>query len=149
MCKGVKLNFSKTGMSVSLGTKGYHKTISTSGRVTTTVRLPGTGIYYTDTKKIGGQNRSSTQQATRRNGSNSATGLFGRKRNEQSNNLQRYDDLAAMNSIYDEPEYVEIPDVQRSVDLRDKPSTANNGAHLQNLSMLILMIFHGSMPMII
>lgn len=78
LCKGVKLNFSKTGMSVSLGTRGYHKTISTSGRVTTTVGLPGTGIYYTDTKKIGGQNRSRNQQPTRRNESDSATGLFGR-----------------------------------------------------------------------
>ena len=52
LCKGVKLNFGKTGMSVSLGTKGYHKTISTSGRVTTTVGVPGTGIYYTDTKNL-------------------------------------------------------------------------------------------------
>lgn len=26
LCKGVKLNFGKTGMSVSLGVKGYRKT---------------------------------------------------------------------------------------------------------------------------
>lgn len=29
LCKGVKLNFGKTGMSVSVGGKGYHKTINT------------------------------------------------------------------------------------------------------------------------
>ena len=33
LCKGVKLNFGKTGMSVSVGGKGYHKTINTKGQV--------------------------------------------------------------------------------------------------------------------
>ena len=47
LCKGIKLNFGKTGMSVSLGGKGYHKTINTKGQVTTSVGIPGTGIYYT------------------------------------------------------------------------------------------------------
>lgn len=32
LCKGVKLNFGKTGMSVSVGGKGYHKTINTKGQ---------------------------------------------------------------------------------------------------------------------
>jgi hypothetical protein len=52
LCKGVKLNFGKTGMSVSVGGKGYHKTINTKGQVTTSVGIPGTGIYYTDTKNL-------------------------------------------------------------------------------------------------
>ena len=53
LCKGVKLNFGKSGMSVSVGGKGYRKTINTKGQVTTSMGIPGTGIYYTDTKKIG------------------------------------------------------------------------------------------------
>ena len=53
LCKGVRLNFGKTGASVTLGQKGFHKTISTSGRVTTSIGIPGTGIYYTDTQQIG------------------------------------------------------------------------------------------------
>ena len=58
ICKGLRLNFGKTGMSLTVGTKGYHKTIHTSGKVTTTVGLPGTGIYYTETKQVGHRSKS-------------------------------------------------------------------------------------------
>ena len=64
LCKGVKLNFGKSGMSVSVGGKGYRKTINTKGQVTTSMGIPGTGIYYTDTKKIGGNNQSSSRKNT-------------------------------------------------------------------------------------
>ncbi len=47
---GVKLNFGKTGMSVSTGVPGFRKTFHTSGKVTTSVGIPGTGLYYVDTK---------------------------------------------------------------------------------------------------
>lgn len=62
--KGVKLNFGKSGMSVSVGGKGYRKTINTKGQVTTSMGIPGTGIYYTDTKKIGGSKQSSSRKNT-------------------------------------------------------------------------------------
>lgn len=62
LCKGVKLNFGKTGMSVSVGGKGYHKTINTKGQVTTSVGIPGSGIYYTDTKRLGGNRQTNTQR---------------------------------------------------------------------------------------
>lgn len=62
LCKGVKLNFGKTGMSVSVGGKGYHKTINTKGQVTTSVGIPGSGIYYTDTKRLGGNRQVNTQR---------------------------------------------------------------------------------------
>lgn len=64
LCKGVKLNFGKTGMSVSVGGKGYHKTINTKGQVTTSVGIPGSGIYYTDTKRLGGNRQANTQRNT-------------------------------------------------------------------------------------
>ena len=64
LCKGVKLNFGKTGMSVSVGGKGYHKTINTKGQITTSMGIPGTGIYYTDTKKIRGNKQSSSRNNT-------------------------------------------------------------------------------------
>ena len=64
LCKGVKLNFGKSGMSVSVGGKGYRKTINTKGQVTTSMGIPGTGIYYTDTKKIGGNKQSSSRKNT-------------------------------------------------------------------------------------
>lgn len=58
---GVKLNFGKTGMSVSTGIPGFRKTFHTSGRVTTSVGIPGTGLYYVDTKNTRTQNNRRTQ----------------------------------------------------------------------------------------
>lgn len=55
---GVKLNFGKTGMSVSTGVLGFRKTFHTSGKVTTSVGIPGTGLYYVDTKNTRTQNNS-------------------------------------------------------------------------------------------
>lgn len=62
---GVRLNFGKTGMSVSAGVPGFRKTIHTSGRVTTSVGIPGTGLYYVDTKNPSrDRQRNNTQQRT-------------------------------------------------------------------------------------
>ena len=49
---GVKLNIGKTGVSVSVGTKGLHANLHTSGKLTTTASLPGTGISYVKTKNV-------------------------------------------------------------------------------------------------
>lgn len=50
LCKGLKLNIGKTGFSISAGIPGFRKTIHSSGKVTTSIGIPGTGIYYVDTK---------------------------------------------------------------------------------------------------
>ena len=47
---GVRLNLGKSSASVSLGVPGFRKTFNTKGTVTTTVGLPGTGLYYVDSK---------------------------------------------------------------------------------------------------
>ena len=49
---GVKLNLGKTGASISLGVKGLHANIHTSGKVTGTASLPGTGVSYQKSKNI-------------------------------------------------------------------------------------------------
>ena len=64
---GVKLNFGKTGMSISTGVPGFRKTFHTSGKVTTSVGIPGTGIYYVDTKnttKTNNRRNATTHQNT-------------------------------------------------------------------------------------
>ena len=61
---GVRLNFGKTGMSVSAGVPGFRKTIHTSGKVTTSVGIPGTGIYYVDTKNPNSQRKRSNSRST-------------------------------------------------------------------------------------
>lgn len=60
--KGLKLNFGKNGMSVSVGCNGPRKTFHSSGRVTTTVGIPGTGIYYTDTQNLKSKESSRNRQ---------------------------------------------------------------------------------------
>ena len=60
---GLRLNLSKTGVSLTAGTRGFHKTIHTSGRVTTSLGLPGSGLSYVDTKYIG---RNKKQRASAR-----------------------------------------------------------------------------------
>lgn len=45
---GVHLNLSKRGTGVSFGGRGAHVSFSPTGRITKTVGIPGTGIYYRD-----------------------------------------------------------------------------------------------------
>lgn len=44
--KGVKLNLTKTGVGLTVGGKGAHYSVHSSGRRTTSVGIPGTGLYY-------------------------------------------------------------------------------------------------------
>lgn len=43
---GTKVNFNKNSISFTAGTKGFHHTIGTSGRRTTTAGIPGSGLSY-------------------------------------------------------------------------------------------------------
>ena len=70
---GLKVNLSKGGPSISLGKKGLRQTISASGRATTTVGIPGTGVYYSKQKNVkslfgglfGGKKDSKTEKAAK------------------------------------------------------------------------------------
>lgn len=42
----LRINFSKSGISFSLGTKGFRITRNVKGKTSATVSLPGTGISY-------------------------------------------------------------------------------------------------------
>jgi hypothetical protein len=50
--KGLKLNLSKSGPSVSFGKSGLRQSINLKGQARTTVGIPGTGIYYTKTSNV-------------------------------------------------------------------------------------------------
>ena len=41
---GVRINFGKSSTSLSIGGKGFHRTYSSTGRVTDSIGIPGTGI---------------------------------------------------------------------------------------------------------
>jgi hypothetical protein len=61
IAKGVRLNVGKSGMGVSFGTRGLRYSIHSSGRRTSTVGIPGTGISYSTT--TGGKKRSYSSAA--------------------------------------------------------------------------------------
>jgi hypothetical protein len=50
--KHLKLNLSKSGVSVSGGIKGARVSINTKGVVRKSVGIPGTGVYYSNQHKI-------------------------------------------------------------------------------------------------
>ena len=52
---GVRLNIGKKSVGISAGVKGARVSVNSSGRKTTTVGLPGTGLSYSKTEKIGGR----------------------------------------------------------------------------------------------
>lgn len=49
IAKGIKVNFGRSGPSLSFGTKGFRTTINSSGRRTHSIGIPGTGVSYTTT----------------------------------------------------------------------------------------------------
>lgn len=59
---GVTINLSKSGPSVSVGPRGAKVTLG-HGRVRRTVGLPGTGLFYTTTTKVGSNRPAPTAPA--------------------------------------------------------------------------------------
>ena len=59
IANGVKLNFGKKGVGVSVGGKGARYSINSSGRRTATVGIPGTGLSYSHTS--GGKKKSKSR----------------------------------------------------------------------------------------
>ena len=65
ICKGIKLNVSKSGVGVSLGTKGLHYSLNSSGRRSATLSLPGTGLSYSKTFATGKKKSTKTTSAAK------------------------------------------------------------------------------------
>lgn len=54
---GLKLNFNKKSVSVTAGVKGAHVTVNSKGKKTTSVGIPGSGLYYSKTSKTDRRNK--------------------------------------------------------------------------------------------
>ena len=67
---GVKVNFGKKGVGTSLGGKGFRVSINSSGRRTTTVGIPGTGISYSSSKGGKKRRKTSSRKTSTKNYSN-------------------------------------------------------------------------------
>lgn len=48
---GTRINFNKKSVGISFGGKGFRYTVNSDGRRTKTVGIPGTGMYWTESKK--------------------------------------------------------------------------------------------------
>ena len=83
ICKGVKVNLGLKGASLSFGTKGLRHTIHTSGRKTTTVGIPGTGISYSKTH--GNKKKQASSKAYQSQQSGQVGGLNAVKVEEYNN----------------------------------------------------------------
>lgn len=54
---GVRLNIGKKSVGISAGVKGARVSVNSSGRVTKSVGIPGTGLSYVTTSKIGDKDK--------------------------------------------------------------------------------------------
>lgn len=100
---GVKLNFGTTGMSVSTGVPGFRKTFHTSGRVTTSVGIPGTGLYYVDTKNTKKQSDRRTSQTQ---SSRSTDSSLNQRHDTSAGSQASYDVWDAYSSANEEADHV-------------------------------------------
>lgn len=64
---GVKVNLNKKSTSVTFGGKGVHKTISSTGKKTSSIGIPGTGMYYTSSSGSGSNKHSIAKQLHKSN----------------------------------------------------------------------------------
>lgn len=104
--KGVKVNFGKTGASLTVGTRGLHHTVHTSGKSTSSMGLPGTGLSYVSTSSGGKRKRNQNKsiQSTR---SSVSTAQVQRDQNAQyAKNCEMVDDynelIDQIRNIHDE-----------------------------------------------
>ena len=103
---GVKLNLGTKSASVSVGKKGMHYTMSTTGRKTVSVGLPGTGLSYVKTIGSGSKAKSSTGYKTGSSNSGTSYGQSSYSKNT-SQNAKEEERKAAESEVLKYQEYVE------------------------------------------
>jgi tetratricopeptide (TPR) repeat protein len=77
---GVRLNVGKTGLGVSAGVRGARRTFHSSGRQTSSVGIPGTGLGYVQTKSAG---KASSSEPTAAPPITAKPGLFSPKHEKE------------------------------------------------------------------
>lgn len=77
---GIKVNFNKKSVGATIGTKGAHYTINSSGRKTSSVGIPGTGLSYSTASGGGNSNAvkpsSKSTSSTNENASSGSGGCL-------------------------------------------------------------------------
>ncbi|MFI3142247.1 MAG: DUF4236 domain-containing protein [Clostridia bacterium] len=95
LTKGVRLNLSKSGMSISAGVPGFRKTVNTKGRVTSSIGIPGTGVSYVKTSSLKSNKKSSAKSNSKSNGFTSAqqSGATAEYSEKAASIVKQYDEL--------------------------------------------------------
>lgn len=62
--KGARINISKSGIGASVGPRGARYSAHSSGRKTTSVGIPSSGLHYVSSKGAGGSSRNRTTSAS-------------------------------------------------------------------------------------
>lgn len=70
---GVKVNLNKKSAGVTVGTKGAHLTVNTSGKRTASVGIPGTGLSYSTSS--GGGKKGAKKKQTKKDTFNKLIGI--------------------------------------------------------------------------
>ena len=89
---GINLNFGKSGISISAGIPGFRKTFHTSGKVTTSIGIPGTGLYHVDVKHPDKKSRNKESHPLPRKSSNN--------KSSDNHNVINHIDEATLISIH-------------------------------------------------
>jgi tetratricopeptide (TPR) repeat protein len=104
---GVRVTLSPRGVSTSVGVRGARMTLGSTGRVTSTLGIPGSGMSYTKTVgHVGGSSRSSSSSAKKQSYTSSDTatimaatpkpGLFASKGERELAQLVSSDNVAEL-----------------------------------------------------
>lgn len=111
---GVKLNLGTKSASVSVGKKGMHYTMSTTGRKTVSVGLPGTGLSYVKTI---GSSKPKSSTGYRTGGQNGGMTSYGKPAYGAQNNAQQEQEQQALLQAAQEEtaKYQEYVDSLRSL----------------------------------
>lgn len=106
ICKGLKINFSKSGASLSVGTRGFHRTYHTSGRRTTSVGIPGTGLSFVKSSGGGHKKNSKRRSSTSNVRAQQLAYAQQQKQLEYADNCEMVDDynelIDQIRSLHDE-----------------------------------------------
>lgn len=90
---GVRININKGSTSISVGGRGFHKTYSSTGRVTTSIGIPGTGLSYTTS--------SNPNRTVARNNNDVTRSAYNSSAYERSTNVQQ-ESVVNINSLREE-----------------------------------------------
>lgn len=110
LCPGVKINFSKSGISTSVGVRGAHLTLGKNGAYSN-IGIPGTGIYTRD--KIGGTSGKRPRTTATENRENKSVEEITEELNEEAEVMN--DAVDKIINFHEEtpPEYATLKYVRR------------------------------------